>query len=80
MEQQIRFRIGLVNRVVPHDQLLDHAVETAAEIAFNPAESLLAIKRLAWQNLTETNLEEVWKLENKEFAAAATLFPPPETP
>ncbi len=63
-------RIGLVNRVVPHDQLLDHAVETAAEIAFNPAESLLAIKRLAWQNLTETNLEEVWKRENKEFAAA----------
>ena len=63
-------RIGLVNRVVPHDQLLDHTVETAAEIAFNPAESLLAIKRLAWQNLTETNLEEVWKRENKEFAAA----------
>ncbi len=63
-------RIGLVNRVVPHDQLLDHIVETAAEIAFNPAESLLAIKRLAWQNLTETNLEEVWKRENKEFAAA----------
>ena len=63
-------RIGLVNRVVPHDQLLDHAVETAAEIAFNPAESLLAIKRLAWQNLTEANLEEVWKRENKEFAAA----------
>lgn len=63
-------RIGLVNRVVSHDQLLDHAVETAAEIAFNPAESLLAIKRLAWQNLTEANLEEVWKRENKEFAAA----------
>lgn len=63
-------RIGLVNRVVPHDQLLDRAVETAAETAFNPAESLLAIKRLAWQNLTETNLEEVWKRENREFAAA----------
>ena len=45
-------------------------METAAEIAFNPTESLLAIKRLAWQNLTETNLEEVWKRENKEFSAA----------
>ncbi len=80
MEQQIRFRIGLVNRVVPHDQLLDHAVETAAEIACNPADSLLAIKRLAKRNLTETNLAEVWKQENKVFAVAATLFPPPETP
>jgi 2-(1,2-epoxy-1,2-dihydrophenyl)acetyl-CoA isomerase len=37
-------RIGLVNRVVPHDQLVDAAVETAAEIAFNPAESVRAIR------------------------------------
>ena len=42
----------------------------AAEIAFNPAESLAAIKRLVWENLTETELEEVWKRENREFAAA----------
>ena len=63
-------RIGLVNRVVPHDELLDHAVETAAEIAFNPSESLAAIKRTAWANLTETSLEEVIKREDTEFAAA----------
>jgi len=63
-------RIGLVNRVVPHDTLLDHAVETAAEIAFNPSESLAAIKRMAWANLTETNLGEVLKREDAEFAAA----------
>ncbi len=63
-------RIGLVNRVVPHDTLLDHAIETAAEIAFNPSESLAAIKRMAWANLTETNLEEVLKREDVEFAAA----------
>jgi enoyl-CoA hydratase/carnithine racemase len=63
-------RIGLVNRVVPHDELLDRAVETAAEIAFNPSESLAAIKRMAWANLTETNLEEVLKREDAEFAAA----------
>jgi 2-(1,2-epoxy-1,2-dihydrophenyl)acetyl-CoA isomerase len=63
-------RIGLVNRVVPHDGLMDAALETAAEIAFNPAESLAAIKRLFWRNLTETDLEEVWKREDAEFAAA----------
>jgi enoyl-CoA hydratase/carnithine racemase len=63
-------RIGLVNRVVPHDTLLDHSIETAAEIAFNPSESLAAIKRMAWANLTETKLEEVLKREDVEFAAA----------
>ena len=63
-------RIGLVSRVVPHERLMEAAVEAAAEIAFNPAESLAAIKRLVWENLTETELEEVWKRENREFATA----------
>jgi len=60
-------RIGLVNRVVPHEQLLDHAVETAAEIAFNPAESVAGIKRTVWANFTETDLNEVMKREVIEF-------------
>src|SRR3990172_11434527 len=60
-------RIGLVNRVVPHDQLLDQAVETAAEIAFNPAESVAGIKRAVWANLTETDLNEGMKREVIEF-------------
>ena len=63
-------RIGLVNRVVPQDDLLNAAVETAAEIAFNPAESLRAIKQLAWSNLGEPDLGEVMKREMTEFAAA----------
>jgi 2-(1,2-epoxy-1,2-dihydrophenyl)acetyl-CoA isomerase len=63
-------RIGLVNRVVPHEQLMDVTMETAAEIAFNPSESLTAIKRMAWTNFTETSLEEVIKREDTEFAAA----------
>jgi enoyl-CoA hydratase/carnithine racemase len=60
-------RIGLVNRVVPHEQLLDHAVETAAEIAFNPAESVAALKRTVWANFWETSLNEVMKRELVEF-------------
>jgi 2-(1,2-epoxy-1,2-dihydrophenyl)acetyl-CoA isomerase len=63
-------RIGLVNRVVPQDQLLDEAVEIAAEIAFNPTESLHGIKRLAWQNLEETDLAVVQQREREESAAA----------
>ncbi len=62
--------IGLVNRVVPHEQLMDVAVETAAEIAFNPSESLKVIKSMAWAHLAETSLEEVLKREDVEFAAA----------
>lgn len=63
-------RVGLVNRVVPHEQLMDAAVETAAEIAFNPVESVAAIKGLAWANLTETDLTEVMRREAREFNAA----------
>lgn len=63
-------RIGLVNRVVPHDQLLDEAVEIGAEIAFNPTESVHGIKRLAWQNLEETDLAVVQQREREESAAA----------
>jgi enoyl-CoA hydratase/carnithine racemase len=63
-------RIGLVNRVVPHEQLMGVAMETAAEIAFNPAESLKVIKSMAWAHLEETSLEGVLKREDKEFAAA----------
>jgi enoyl-CoA hydratase/carnithine racemase len=56
-----------VNRVVPHDQLLDHAVEAAAEIAFNPAESVAGIKRTIWANFWETDQNEVMKREVVEF-------------
>src|SRR5260370_308117 len=63
-------RVGLVNRVVPADQLLDAAVETAAEIAFNPAASLAAIKRTVWANLTEPSMPEIMKREVVEFNEA----------
>lgn len=63
-------RIGLVNRVVPHARLMEDAVSTAQEIAFNPTESLSVIKRLTWQNLDETDLGAVQQREGKEFAEA----------
>jgi len=63
-------RIGLVNRVVPHDKLMAEATATAQDIAFNPTESLLAIKRLTWQNLDEGNIMTIHQREREEFNAA----------
>jgi len=63
-------RIGLVNHVVPHDKLIEEAVNIAQEIAFNPVESLLVTKDLTWQNLDETDITVVQQREGKEFAAA----------
>ncbi len=63
-------RIGLVNHVVPHDKLMEEAVNIAQEIAFNPVESLLVTKDLTWQNLDETDITVVQQREGKEFAAA----------
>jgi enoyl-CoA hydratase/carnithine racemase len=63
-------RIGLVNRVVDADKLLDEAIATAAEIAFNPTESLLAIKRETWQHVGGGQLDEFMRNEMREFVAA----------
>lgn len=63
-------RIGLVNRVVPAGRLMDEAMETAAEIAFNPPESIAAIKSMTWDALQEPSLEAVMKREGKEFNLA----------
>lgn len=63
-------RIGLVNRVVPHDKVMEEALAIAQEVAFNPTESLLAIKRLTWQNLDEGDIVTIQEREWQEFAAA----------
>lgn len=65
-------RIGLVNRVVPHDKLMEEALAIAQEIAFNPTESLFAIKKLTWQNLNDSNLDAIQEREQAEVAAAMT--------
>ena len=64
-------RIGLVNRVVPPEMLVEDAIETAAEMAFNPTESLLAVKRQIWENLTKAvDIRDVMRVEMEEFRAA----------
>ena len=63
-------RIGLVNRVVEADKLMEDAIATAAEIAFNPAASLASIKRQAWENLTRGDITAIQRQEMREFVAA----------
>ncbi len=50
---------GLVDRVVPHDQLLEDALALADEIAENPPEAVWAAKRLLHQNALESDLRRV---------------------
>jgi enoyl-CoA hydratase/carnithine racemase len=64
-------RIGLVNRVVDADKLLDEAIAIAAEIGFNPSESHAAIKRETWDHITQGgSLAEMMRTEMREFVSA----------
>ena len=50
---------GLVDRVVPHDTVLDEALALAEEIAENPPDAVWAAKRLLHQNAVEGDLRRV---------------------
>jgi crotonobetainyl-CoA hydratase len=62
--------LGLVNEVVPHDELLDRAVAKAAQYAKLHPDTTRAVKRLVWGNLWEPSTSEVKRKERLEFAAA----------
>ncbi len=62
-------RIGLVDRLVEADGLLDAAVELAATYAANPAPQLRMIKELLTQNAVETDLSEVQRRESRLLRA-----------
>ncbi|MBD3649081.1 MAG: enoyl-CoA hydratase/isomerase family protein [Pseudomonadales bacterium] len=58
-------RIGLVNHVVPHEQLMEKALEIAQDIAFNPDEHLRGVKEVTWYNLDERDIEKAMRFEGK---------------
>jgi enoyl-CoA hydratase/carnithine racemase len=64
-------QLGLVTQVVPDQQLLATASETARQLAEKPARALQACKRLMKQAVREP-LEQAVKVENEEFAARVT--------
>lgn len=63
-------RIGLVNRVVPHDQLLDHALAVAHKLAALAPNQLAMSKKLLQQSYSVTMAEA---LEFEAVAQAANL-------
>jgi 2-(1,2-epoxy-1,2-dihydrophenyl)acetyl-CoA isomerase len=50
---------GLVDRVVPHDKLLDEAMALAEEIAANPTDAVWGAKRLLHNNAVQPDLRRV---------------------
>jgi enoyl-CoA hydratase/carnithine racemase len=59
--------LGLVTRVVPDQQLLTTATETARELTEKPREALQACKRLMRQS-TREHLQRAAKSESEEYA------------
>jgi enoyl-CoA hydratase/carnithine racemase len=59
--------LGLVTQVVPDQQLLATATETARNLTDKPPEALQACKRLMRQ-ATREHLQQAARLENQEYA------------
>jgi len=65
-------RIGLVVRVVPDDELLDAAIETAELIAANSPFGVWMTKEVMWSNLETGSLHAGIDLENRTQVLAST--------
>ncbi len=50
---------GLVDRVVPHEKLMEEAMALAEEIAANPGDAVWAAKRMLHENAAEDDLRRV---------------------
>lgn len=59
------FRLGLIERVVPDDRLLEEAIAIARGFAANPAPQLAMTKSLLTQNGSATDLREVQRRESE---------------
>ncbi len=64
--------LGLVDRVVAPDALIDTAISVARSMGENPSVALRMIKQLATQNAAETDLKAVQLREGKGLKVAYT--------
>ncbi len=64
IEAEEAYRIGLLDRLVPADKLIDEAVELANQIAFWPPVAMQSARRVLQQSM-ESTLEE--QLRNESF-------------
>jgi enoyl-CoA hydratase/carnithine racemase len=67
--------LGLVDRVVPAERVLDEAIAVAAEFAANPSPQVRMIKELLSQNGSETDIAAV---QGRELAALRVAQKSPE--
>ena len=58
-------RIGLLNRVVPRDQLLESALELASMISANSEYGVYMTKIGMWLNIDAPSLRHAIELENR---------------
>lgn len=65
--------IGLVNAVVPADELMDKAMAYARAIASNPQPMVRMIKELLDQNIGETDVDLIWRRESDALRECFTL-------
>ena len=65
IEAQEAERLGLLNRVVPADQLLDEALAMAAQIAANSPGGVRLSKRALQSNMEVTSYAAALELENR---------------
>jgi enoyl-CoA hydratase/carnithine racemase len=70
VEAEEAARIGLVNRVVPADELLDAAFDMAAQIASNSPFGVQLTKSALQANLDGVSLHTALELENRGQALA----------
>lgn len=67
--------LGLADELVPHDRLLDVAIERARSYGANPTGALRSIKRLLTANATSSDLDAV---QRRELAALREAYASPE--
>ena len=70
IDAQDSLKFGLVQRVLPADELLPTAFALAEEIAFNPTQQVAWTKRLLYANATNDNLRSVINAEEEIFDKA----------
>ena len=67
---QEAFDMGLVDRIIPHKDLLEEAKSMASMMAANPAPHLQWVKNLLTQNGSETDLNTVQRREGEALEKA----------
>jgi 2-(1,2-epoxy-1,2-dihydrophenyl)acetyl-CoA isomerase len=61
---------GLVDKVVPHESLMDEAMALAEEIAGNPPSAVWSAKRMIHENVNESDMRRVVTREGFSIRAA----------